>query len=649
MPIRTPCPAAGYRIGRSRLRRTLPLLLVTALAVTPCCATRAEEHALRIGFVDLSLPAAPAAQNAAALEFAASQGQAVRLRPLNEGGWQDAQGRWTAPEEFDVLWCHQADDPAAAVLPDAALGDLGEYLELGGVLLVSGAAGRLVNDLGVEPSTARILGPTSSAYLSGLHVVEKHRKHPAFAGLDPSKLILLTTLGGNALADFFGTPGPHGELLAEGNAGLGERPLVEYSSAAGRVIFVGWRLPDFTTKTDPYRPNLERLFGNLFRYLAGRNTNRGLMLRPKGPCRYARLLGVPLLRAAKPVRFAFGPKVKSDWTAVLLSANASPAGFAAGDVHLSEQPLGGAGLRAESLGLTMLSRQKPVSHYVAVRQAQQAADDRHDREKIQGLKVIQPAVKVVAAPLKPLRMPELEQSVLLGRSPFMAPGDGLGDIQPAYEPIEDGGFRIAGSTRQLNRPIAHGQNRVWTGDVPIFRMDTSTGNGAYAADKVFPLWPRPDIQSGSAYPSMGTLRLAVAGRDGKPQWLDAIHDVTATFRPGYTEYDLKEKTAGWTAKILVAPAMDFHGLVCRVQFDRPMPLYWQYGGLWWQESGPNANRVTLSGSYARITEPKLPGGLAVVGCDGQGELRITPRLSASRWSSLPNHHKRAITFAPRGA
>ena len=466
MPIRTQCPAVGHGIGRSRLRHTLPVLLVTALALTPCCVTQAEEHALRIGFIDLSLPGAPGAQNAAALEFAATQGQAVRLRPLSEGGWQDAQGRWAAPEEFDVLWFHQADDPAAAVLPDAALGDLGEYLELGGVLLVSGAAGRLVNDLGIEPSAVRVLGPTSAAYLSGIHVVEKHRQHPVFAGLDPSKLILLTTLGGNALADFFGTPGPHGELLAEGNAGLGERPLVEYSSAAGRVIFVGWRLPDFTTKTDPYRPNLERLFGNLFHYLAGRNTNRGLMVRPESPCRYARLLGVPFLRAAKPVTLASGPKVKSDWTAVLLNAATSPAGFAAGDVRLSEQPLGGAGLRAESLGVTMLSRQKPVSHYVAVRQAQQAADDRQDREKIQGLKVIKTAVKMVAAPLKPLQMPELEQSVLLGRSPFMAPGDGLGDIKPAYEPIEDGGFRIAGSTRRLNRPIVHGQNRVWTGDVP---------------------------------------------------------------------------------------------------------------------------------------------------------------------------------------
>jgi hypothetical protein len=204
----------------------------------------------------------------------------------------------------------------------------------------------------------------------------------------------------------------------------------------------------------------------------------------------------------------------------------------------------------------------------------------------------------------------------------MAPGDGLGDIQPAYEPIEDGGFRIAKSSRRLNRPIAHGQNRVWTGDVPVFRIDTTLGNGAYSSDRVFPLWPRPDIQSGSAYPCMGTLRLAVPGPTGEPKWLDAMKTVTATFRPGYTEYEVKEPAAGWTARIVVAPAMDVHGMICRVQFDRPVPLVWRYGGLWWLESEANANRVELAGSYARITEPNLPGGLVVAGWDGPGEGRV---------------------------
>ena len=605
--------------------RTLVVLVLTSAAVVLLCwdAAAGEKAPLRIGFVNRALPGPATVRNAAALEFAATQGQAVRLRPVNEGGWRDAEDRLMAPEECDVVWFHEADDPAVAGLPEAAVNDLYEYLELGGVLLASGAAGRLVNDLGIEPTPVRVLGPTSDAFLSGIRVADRHRRHPAFAGLDVSKLIVLTSLGGNALADFYGTAGPHGEILADGNAGLGERPLVEYTLGAGRVIFVGWRLPDFTTKADPHRPNLERLFGNLLRCLAEKNTNRGRMVRPDGPCQYVRLLGVPLLRARKASKLAALPLAGSELTTVILNApGGRPEGFPAGDARLSERPVERAGVRIEALALTVMSRPKPVTRYLSARRAQQADYDRQDREKIEGLKVVRPAVKLIPGPLKPLQMPELEQSVLLGRSPFMAPGDGLGDIEPAYEPIEDGGFRISGSTRRLNRPIAHGQNRVWTGDVPIFRVDTSTGNGTYAADKVFPLWPRLDAQSGTAYPSMGTLRLAVPGRDGKPLWLDTLKSVTAIFRPGYTSYEVKGPAGEWTAEIVVAPAMHSHGMICQIRFDRPMPLTWRYGGMWWMESEANANRVELDGSHARITEPKLPGGLVVVGSDAPGRGRI---------------------------
>jgi hypothetical protein len=605
---------------------TFVALLCVSIGQIPSCgqAVADDGAALRIGFVDLALPGATTVRNAAALKFAATHGQAVRLRPARGGGWEDAEGRPMASEENDVLWFHEADDPALARLPEAAVDDLHDYLEQGGVLLLSGAAGRLVNDLGIEPTPVRVLGPTSAAYLSGIHVVDKHRDHRVFRGLDTSHPIVLTSLGGNALADFYGTAGPHGDVLADGTAGLGERPLVEYELGAGRVIFVGWRLADFTTGTDPHRANLERLFGNLLQYLAGRNTNRGRMVRPGGLCQYVRLLGVPFLRAPKDSKLAASPIAGRGETAVILSdSRAGSDGFAAGDARLSEQRMG-VDVRVDALGLTVLSRPTPVSQYVAVRRAQQAEDERQDRRKIEGLKVVHPTVKLIPGPLKPLQMPEQEQSVLLGRSPFMAPGDGLGDIQPVYEPIEDGGFRIARSTRRLNRPIAHGQNRVWTGDVPIFRMDTSTGNGTYASDKVFPLWPRPDAQAGTAYPSMGTLRLAVPGPDGKPRWLDEVKDVTATFRPGYTSYEVKESAGAWTAEILVAPAMDSHGMICRVRFDRPVPLVWQYGGMWWVESEPNSNHVELDGSFARITEARLPHGLVVVGWDAPGRGRVVP-------------------------
>lgn len=595
------------------------VLLAVALAVA--------QEPLHIGFVDPRLQVgAEGAEGlprhaAAAFAFALERGRVTRLKPLPDGGWQGPDGRIWAPEEFDVLWFHEGDDPNVAALSRGAVQDLLAYLDGGGAVLLSGAAGRLVAELGVEPTSPRVLGVSDWAYVSGIIVTEGQRSHPAFEGLDVTQPVLLTSFGGAALADFYGTPGPHGVLLADGNAGLGERPLVEYRVGAGRAIFVGWRLPDFTTAGDAYRPNLERLFSNLLHYLAGANSNRARLARPDGPSRYSRVLGVPFLQAEAPTL------LEATWAgaraAVVLGAGPGEAtDFPVGGLHVAEQPASAEPVTATALALTLLDRERPVSRYVAARQAEQEEADRRDRELIGSRTVLQPAVQFTPGPLRPLRNPDVEQAVLLGRSPFMAPGDGLGDITPVYEPVEDGGFRISGSRRQLNRPIVIGQNRVWTGDVPLFRMDTTTGNGCYSADRVYPLWPRPDAAAGGAYPCMGTLRLAVPGADGAPRWLDEAPQVTALFRPGYTEYDVADQGAGWRVHLAVAPSLGGHGLVCRVDFDRDTPLLWQYGGLWWQPSEEAGNRVELRDGLAVLTAESLPNGVAIAGWDGEGEMTV---------------------------
>ena len=213
-----------------------------------------------------------------------------------------------------MLWFHDGDGWASFTEKEQS--DLRAYLDVGGVLLLSGAAGRVLNDLGIEPTPLRVLGPTEVTYVSGIRVLDKHRNHPAFAGLDTTKPVLLTTRGCNALADFHGTAGPNGELLADGS-GAGERPLVEYRVGAGRVIFVGWRLADFTTATDAHRPNLERLFTNLLRYLASQNQNHARLIAPPGKSRYERRLGVPFLLADKPV--ALTATVAGEKTAVVVN------------------------------------------------------------------------------------------------------------------------------------------------------------------------------------------------------------------------------------------------------------------------------------------------------------------------------------------
>ena len=56
-----------------------------AAILASCTVTLAADATLRIGFVDPSLPGAPARQNAAALSFAGTRGHVVRLRPSSEG------------------------------------------------------------------------------------------------------------------------------------------------------------------------------------------------------------------------------------------------------------------------------------------------------------------------------------------------------------------------------------------------------------------------------------------------------------------------------------------------------------------------------------------------------------------------------------
>ncbi|NLC58523.1 MAG: hypothetical protein GX774_16955, partial [Armatimonadetes bacterium] len=600
--------------------------LFLALTAALCClAAPLPAQPLHIGFIDPALPKETPARNAAALAFARTQGTVTRLQALAEGGWNDAAGRPCAPEEFDVVWYHQAEGSGLAALGRAACADLRAYLESGGVLLLSGAAGDLLNEMDVESTPLRVLGPTGVAFASGIVVPEQHRAHPAFAGLEVTRPLLLTSRGGNALADFYGTAGPHGELLAEGNAGMGERPLVEYTVGAGRVILVGWRLADFTTDQDAYRPNLERLFANLLRYLAGRNTNHARLAVPPGESRYVRVFGMPFLRAPGPVTLTL-PAGTARYAAILTREAGVGESFPAGDVYVQEIPLQGQALSVQALGLTLLQRERPVAQYVAAGRATQAEFDARDRELTRGLKILRPAVTFTPAPLKPTKVPDTDRSVLLGRSPFMAPDEGRGDATPVYEPVEDGGFRITGGPRRLNRPIIQGQNRVWTGDVPLFRMDTTTGNGSYSEnDRAFPLWPRPDGHIGNVDPCFGTLRLGVPGADGQTQWFEELPGTTALFRPGYTDYQVTGPGGAWKASVTIAPLLDSHGLVCRIEFDKETPLVWQYGGVWWQESEANANRVEVIGEReARITEPNLPNGLVAIGCDTEGPCRAIP-------------------------
>jgi hypothetical protein len=604
-----PVPHRWCSPRRVRLSAGLTLALLVPLAAAPT--------PLRIGFVDQSLPGATSARNAAALAFAQTQGTALRVRALPDGSWQTADNAVAAPEQFDVLWFHEADQATRADLSEAAVAELRGYVTGGGCVLLSGAAGQLAHLVGAESTPPRTLEATDTPFVSGLRAKPEWRQHPAFAGLDPSQDIPLTTRGCIALADFYGTDGPHGDLLAEGNASLGERPLVEYRLGAGRIILVGWRLADFSTAADAYRPNLERLFVNLLQHLAAANTNHATLCAGAGKGSYQRRLGVPFLATATPGEITVSGSASQ--TLVLLRTDpGTGTSHPADGAFVEETPFAGGSLTVTALAATLCQRRTPAADFVVDLQTRQAEFDRHDAELGAGLRVLKPAVAVSAGPLAPSQLPDVDQSVILGRSAFMAPGEGLGKVDPVYEPIADGGFSIRNGPRRENRPIVHGQNRVWTGDRPVFRLDTVTGNGCYAEDRAFPLWPRPNAEVGNVNPCLGTLRLGVPAAAGTVLWLDDVATVATEFRPGYTTYEIRAPDEAWVARLAVAPTVGGHGLVCQVEFDREVPLLWQFGSIWWQAADVRDNRVEFRNGYACLTDPGLPNGQVLAGWDGTG-------------------------------
>jgi hypothetical protein len=232
---------------------------------------------------------------------------------------------------------------------------------------------------------------------------------------------------------------------------------------------------------------------------------------------------------------------------------------------------------------------------------------------------LKPQVTFIPAPLRPTVSPLEGPSVLMGFSPFYVSDGGLRDTSAIYQPVREGGFRVVGGSRQFNRFIVHGQNRVWTGDVPIFKMDT------YA--DCIPLWiSKPDGKPTAATKShcLGTLRLGVSGRDGKILWLDTLAKTTTTmFLPGYTDYEVASPNGGWKVTLRIAPATAMHGLVCRIAFDHPTRLVWQYGNVSLTDSKSATTKVMLTGVEARFVDPERPNGLVLAGWDGEGESRKT--------------------------
>jgi hypothetical protein len=232
--------------------------------------------------------------------------------------------------------------------------------------------------------------------------------------------------------------------------------------------------------------------------------------------------------------------------------------------------------------------------------------------------VISPQASFIAAPLKPTMLPARDQSVLLGYSPFYVPSGGMSDTSKLYEPIREGGFRVSGGGNRLNRPIIHGQNMAWGGDVALFKMSMiAPGDGsAYLIPK----------DGGKAVTfgahSLGTLRLGVVS-GGQTVWLeDLSQTTTATFLPGSIDYEIRSPKNDWTASVRMTPVIGTHAMVCRIEFDREQLLQASYGDVTIGRAPDAATaEITVAEGVGRFVVPKFPNLMVLAGWDAAGDVK----------------------------
>ena len=222
----------------------------------------------------------------AAWTTAKTLGQAELLVRLVEGSFADTFGNVRQLGDFDVIWYHQGDAIRRnAMYRGPSLAEIRKYAERGGGVLLSGGALSMVAQLGLESRMRPQRHDLGNYREPPAGIVPVERMHPAFSGLrtkTDDAVIWLSRGGCRAVADFLWGGPAEGMVLARTPAGR-ENPLVEYTSGKGRVIVLGWRLPDYADAESPHRDNLVRLTSNLLNYLADSSAWQRVVVRSEFP------------------------------------------------------------------------------------------------------------------------------------------------------------------------------------------------------------------------------------------------------------------------------------------------------------------------------------------------------------------------------
>jgi formylglycine-generating enzyme required for sulfatase activity len=248
------------------LRRIIAGLVLCVFTVFPLQA----RGAISIGVLSDGSSTAklgPQARGAQALATAKYSAKVIRV--VGDGKFLNGYGRTVLLSSFDVLWYHQGDSTSQTgpMYGKKTSEALRAFVSSGKGLYLSGAALAMVRNLGVENLKLRLGGPGKGKKAAGFVPVQT--AHPIFSRLKSGKKgIMLSSAGSPAYSDFHGSGGPvKGMVLGRTSGGV-ENPIVEYELGSGRIIAMGWGLPNYDLANNRHRGNLERLTINILGYLS---------------------------------------------------------------------------------------------------------------------------------------------------------------------------------------------------------------------------------------------------------------------------------------------------------------------------------------------------------------------------------------------
>lgn len=178
--------------------------------------------------------------------------------------------------KYAVVWWHDGDNDPTPLASKPAISALKDYIQKGGAVLLSAAAEKLANELGIESGVPRIYGPGADNQAAGVTIREDTAKHPVWEGfnLKPGERIQVTSVGYPKSSDYWSlkfveavTIGNCWETGSDWKETVGA--FVEWNKGTGKgIVFgMGWRLPHWKNDNKD-RAALEKLTTNVINYLA---------------------------------------------------------------------------------------------------------------------------------------------------------------------------------------------------------------------------------------------------------------------------------------------------------------------------------------------------------------------------------------------